>query len=114
MHLIHTRSHAKNIFVACCLGHRKTEGLRRTHCIEHPTLLPEPPQGCEHEAALRPFLYKPPVTLSDAQYSEQYRNPCWQDATGALRCLPYAYILGGFHSGVTSLAVKVRVWAKQS
>ena len=44
---------------------------------------------------------------ADGQYDPQYRNPCWSDKAGNLRCLPYVYLMGGFHSGATSLGQKL-------
>ncbi|GAX80445.1 hypothetical protein CEUSTIGMA_g7884.t1 [Chlamydomonas eustigma] len=40
-------------------------------------------------------------------YDSKYRNPCWTDAEGAFRCIPHVYLLGGFHSGATSLGQKM-------
>ena len=46
--------------------------------------------------------------MAGGKYNPSYRNPCWSVADGgALRCIPYVYIMGAFHSGVTSMKVKV-------
>ena len=51
-----------------------------------------------------------PMLLAGGKYESSYRNPCWKGdkgQAGGLKCIPYVYIMGAFHSGVTSLGVKV-------
>ena len=37
------------------------------------------------------------------KFSSAYKSPCFHSADGALRCVPGAYVLGGWQCGVRSL-----------
>ena len=45
----------------------------------------------------------------DAEFLPDLANPCWNEsASGVLKCLPGAYLIGGFHAGTRAFARRIQ------
>lgn len=94
------------------------------HFTLHPHLPPPPPRGAfkllaelsdADLAKLRKAaeVVAPEVIANGppgGAFDPAYKTPCWKDAKegGKLRCIPYFYVTGQFHSGGGSLWAKLK------